>query len=147
MNPRVENNSANQGLSVQRLKQLTNQPKKKVVLPGWWKSNSHQIILGNKSFLVRTSVGYPSVHPGLVKGVWFPMNLNEEGSIARCPLFEKYQLNPLPSPRFCPHKLPSTIEPSTWIRGKFKYNCPTFLWNRNWQALRSLLLFNHLDGN
>ena len=34
MNPRVENNSANQGLSVQRLKQLTNQPKKKSCVAG-----------------------------------------------------------------------------------------------------------------
>lgn len=83
--------------------------------------------IGKPVFSSKNLSRLPSVHQGLVKGVWFPMNLNEEGSIARCLLFGICQLNPSPSPHFCPHKLPSTIEPSRWIRGKFNYNCPTFL--------------------
>lgn len=90
MNPRVENNSANQGLRVQRLKQLTNQPTKKSCVAGLMKVEQLTNNIGKPLFFSKNLSRLPSVHPGLVKGVWFPMNLNEEGCIALCLLFGIY---------------------------------------------------------
>ena len=35
--------------------------------------------IGKPVFSSKNLGRLPSVHPGLVKGAWFPMNLNEEG--------------------------------------------------------------------